>query len=80
MTTISHDPLQVDSSPIHDLVSSRLSEMTSDVKADDKFIVCLHKIQLFYPQFSDRYVIVLQDCSLNTLKDMMYVSGLYDIT
>ena len=58
MAIISHDPLQVDSSPIHDLISSKLSEMTSDVKADDKFIVCLHKLQQFYPQFSDRYVIV----------------------
>ena len=72
MATISRDPLQVDSSPIHDLISSKLSEMTSDVKADDKFIVCLHKLQQFYPQFSDRYVIVVvcftwlqseQDCS-----------------
>ena len=56
MVNISHDPLQVVSSPIHDLVSNKLSEMMSDSKADDKFIVCLHKLQQFYPQFADRYV------------------------
>lgn len=58
MVTILHDPLQVDSSPIHDLISNKLSEMMSDAKADDRFIVCLHKLQQFYPQFSDRYVTV----------------------
>lgn len=57
MATISHDPLQVESSPIHDLISNKLLEMTSDVKADDRFIICLHKLQQFYPQFTDRYVI-----------------------
>ena len=59
MATVSCDPLQVDSSPIHDLISNKLLEMTSDVKADDKFIVCLYKLQQFYPQFSDRYVIIM---------------------
>ena len=52
---ISCDPLQVDTSPIHDLISNKLSEMTSDV-ANGKFIVCLYK---FYPQFSDQYVITV---------------------
>ncbi|XP_065898419.1 DNA-dependent protein kinase catalytic subunit-like isoform X2 [Dysidea avara] len=45
----------VDSSPIHNMISDKLVEMVSDARADDKFITCLHKLQQYYPQFTDRF-------------------------
>ena len=44
----------MNSSPIHDMISEKLVEMLSDARADDKFITCLHKLQQYYPQFTDR--------------------------